>query len=625
MPSAVARDAGRPTTHEGMSQAIVKYAQPEALASPLLLSPPETVPPVDELERVEQELKALKQKSFERAKKADDDLRTIEVAMRKMREMEKGKARAMSKVKREPSYTPSLGAEDRSSPGQPSTSSKTQVNGNAIYSSGVALPKSVLDMKQKLKKKDKDKKRKRDVDDSDGEHDAQRPRKFSPLPPSHKETHTYKPTTLRTVTHPKTSSGLDWNLPTQHPLLAPRPQIPQPLPPGPRKPIEVTEDFTKAKTTTQQVPIGTFYTSIEPWLRPIKEEDVGWLEFTADEVEPYIVPKLGRHYTEVWEEEDINLFGGLPVQLDFSSSRNHTSSSSGLPAPLPKWDPSTITDSDLASDKGLGSITERLVTALLPNTDQAKVKGIKEAEDALDAKLTASGSNTNNTSLPKEKVFVSDLEERIKDAARHYGLLDGDPDFSQTNDDPISTALRKAQRQLRAVVATNKARKARLAEIARERLAYQEYVDIRDGLDKNIASTYAKLLKKDGPKATKKKKKSETNGGVNGINGAGGPPAPLPNPASLGLTHDEEGQLVVPESLMNLVHTRGQWEECIGKAFEERERESYGGRGLPSRSVFEGVDAEVRRQLNQYAGRPCGPGAVDVPMDGSSSQTNGVT
>lgn len=103
MPSAVARDAGRPTTHEAMSQAIVKYAQPEALASPLLLSPPEAVPPVDELERVEQELKALKQKSLERAKKADDDLRIIESAMRKMRDMEKGKARAMSKVKREPS------------------------------------------------------------------------------------------------------------------------------------------------------------------------------------------------------------------------------------------------------------------------------------------------------------------------------------------------------------------------------------------------------------------------------------------------------------------------------------------------------------------------------------------
>ncbi len=93
---------------------------------------------------------------------------------------------------------------------------------------------------------------------------------------------------------------------------------------------------------------------------------------------------------------------------------------------MPKWDPSTITEADLASDKGLGPVTERLVTALLPNTDQAKVKGVKEAEDAFEAKMVASGSNANITSLPKEKAFVSDLEDRIKDTARHYGLLEGD-------------------------------------------------------------------------------------------------------------------------------------------------------------------------------------------------------
>ncbi len=120
------------------------------------------------------------------------------------------------------------------------------------------------------------------------------------------------------------------------------------------------------------------------------------------------------------------------------------------------------------------------------------------------------------------------------------------------------------------MIATNKARKARLAEIARDRLAYQEYVDVRDGLDKNITLTYAKLQKKDGPKVMKKKKKGELNGGINGVNGIAGPPVPLPNPASSGLTHDDEGQLVVPEALMSLVHARMEWEECIGKAFEER-------------------------------------------------------
>jgi len=39
------------------------------------------------------------------------------------------------------------------------------------------------------------------------------------------------------------------------------------------------------------------------------------------------------------------------------------------------------------------------------------------------------------------------------------------PDYSEKVDDPIATALRQAQRELRTVVATNKARKERLAAI----------------------------------------------------------------------------------------------------------------------------------------------------------------
>ena len=41
--------------------------------------------------------------------------------------------------------------------------------------------------------------------------------------------------------------------------------------------------------------------------------------------------------------------------------------------------------------------------------------------------------------------------------------LEVQPDFSEAVDDPIATALRHAQRELRTVVATNKARRARLA------------------------------------------------------------------------------------------------------------------------------------------------------------------
>lgn len=124
------------------------------------------------------------------------------------------------------------------------------------------------------------------------------------------------------------------------------------------------------------------------------------------------------------------------------------------------------------------------------------------------------------------------------------------PDYSEAVDDPIATALRHAQRELRTVLATNKVRRARLAAIAEDRLAYQEYVDGRDAIDKNIQTLYGKLQKKDGPKVSKKKKqKGDPPPGMNGNSGLTGMAALPPCPAALGLSPDEHSQLHVPEQL----------------------------------------------------------------------------
>lgn len=84
-----------------MSSTVSSYASPAAIRSILFKSPPETVPPTEELEGLHAELKLLKQRTLERAKKAGDDLRTIEESMRRLKEKEKGKAKAIEKIKRE--------------------------------------------------------------------------------------------------------------------------------------------------------------------------------------------------------------------------------------------------------------------------------------------------------------------------------------------------------------------------------------------------------------------------------------------------------------------------------------------------------------------------------------------
>jgi transcriptional adapter 3 len=149
------------------------------------------------------------------------------------------------------------------------------------------------------------------------------------------------------------------------------------------------------------------------------------------------------------------------------------------------------------------------------------------------------------------------------------------------------------------VVALNKARKERLAAIARDRLGYQEYLDLRTALDRSITNAYAKVQKKDEPKLSKKKKKmSEPNGSANGNTPSAS--VPKPSPAALGLGPDDDLHLVVPDQLKQLVETRRQWVSTVGSVFDEKERECPGRIwGLPRHSIYEGLEEAVRRDLAQ--------------------------
>ena len=84
-----------------MASRLSSFDLPPSITSSLLKSPPEAVPPTDELERLFSELKFAQQKAVERSRKAGEDLRTIAESMRRMAEKEKGKSKAVDKVKRE--------------------------------------------------------------------------------------------------------------------------------------------------------------------------------------------------------------------------------------------------------------------------------------------------------------------------------------------------------------------------------------------------------------------------------------------------------------------------------------------------------------------------------------------
>ena len=207
-------------------------------------------------------------------------------------------------------------------------------------------------------------------------------------------------------------TGPEFSVPPTQNLLPARPPIPQAPKPGPRKPVSVEEDFSNVKAPPQ-VLVTTFYSSIEPYIRPIKEEDVGYLEYTGDEVEPYVMPKLGRHYLEVWEDQDMGILP--PVLLE-----NPTAPLTSYSAPTPKWDPSTLTDTDLwVEEKGHAPLTERVISAILPIPDMGVWKGVKAAEDAMEGRPGGSGA----AAARKERLNVTDLEARIRDMMRYHGLI----------------------------------------------------------------------------------------------------------------------------------------------------------------------------------------------------------
>ncbi|KAI0093838.1 histone acetyltransferases subunit 3-domain-containing protein [Irpex rosettiformis] len=603
-----------------MSAIVTQYSVPPAIRSILLKNPPDALPPTEELEALQAELRLAKQRTLERAKKAGDDLRTIEESMRRLREKEKGKGKAIEKVKKERGFTPLPNGEDKRLSAQPQSNPKSRLPsmpGSGAHSTASTPsydPRKTLADEARKKKK----KRKRD-DVSDTETEPHKTRKTTPVP---QNTQPHMPPPVKVTKYPssilnqlsKPAAGPDFTVPSQTVSMPVKPSAPAPPIPGPSKPTEVRDDFSKAKQPSQ-VLITTFYTSIEPWLRPIKEEDIGFLEHTDDKVEPFIMPKLGRHYSEVWEEEDIANYGkALPGTAAVRSGVTLPGSSSM--APLPRWEPSQLQEKDLLTEeRGHGPLTERLVSAMIPMQNATEWKGVKAAEEAMEGRP---GTNGAAAQAARDKMNVADLEERVRNVMRFHGFLNEVPDYSEAVDDPIATALRHAQAELRKVVAINKTRRARLAAIARDRLGYQFYLEDREDLDKCISNLYTKLQKKsEGPKSHKKKKKvPEPNGAANALNSAA---VIAPSPAALGLTPTDDYELNVPEQLRQYVQTRRRYVDAVGKVFEAKERESPGRiYGLPKTSIYEGIDEEVQRELERL-----GPSSRSGPSLGvAQARTN---
>lgn len=406
---------------------------------------------------------------------------------------------------------------------------------------------------------------------------------------------------------------------TRHVTHIPQKPVTQSLlVPGPSSPRQVTEDFSKLKPPAQ-TSISTFWSYVEPWLRPIREEDVGLLEWDGDEEIPFTIPPLGRHYTEIWDDED----NGRYMEALALPPKTPTTAS------LTRWDPSSLQDSDLISDKGhsLGPIHERLLSTILPIPMLADGKPFAGAgaNGKANSEVTFLNPSMVDEKIGKMKPFegdkqppkigVQDMQERIVKELKSIGLLSDEevrdfmtmclrsdvdiyyfflqPDYSNAADDPLAFELRQCQKALREQMVINKARRRRLAEIAKARLARNEFEEHVTALERSILAKYQQLQKQDVPNRPKKKKKSGgAGGGAHVVPDGPLLPPPHIHPAVWGMKRLEDGSEVgVDEELNNMVLTRQRFVELVQQCLDAKDREHPGLLyNSPTESIYKGLE-----------------------------------
>ncbi|KAL8691905.1 MAG: hypothetical protein Q9218_002951 [Villophora microphyllina] len=370
------------------------------------------------------------------------------------------------------------------------------------------------------------------------------------------------------------------------------------------------KDFSNAKPSNQ-VNANTFQVYLEPYLRPMIEEDMAFLKERGDRTTPFVMPRRGkRHYTEVWAEED--------GQFSLDSSQQDTDK---LPPNQPRGNLEQMTDDIAETDQiSNGPMLNRLLSTMrfenrhspsddkpstTTNGDVPMTNGVTNGEtngmaDHNDSSSSQNPSKTPSTTLPPAtympesnqsswrsssnniRMDAATIDDRLRQELRYMGFLSedsGEPDYDAHYDDEVAERLRTLQEELRRVSLENGARKARILELAKERMAYQEYSTIRDDLDTQVQQAYLKRNRTLSKTKKNPKKPGGAGGGSHLVNGANGG-------ADMGISKPGIG-----EPVRQLMNRRQKWVDMIGPVFVAGE----GGEGVDlenKATIFDAVSME---------------------------------
>ncbi|CAL5872989.1 uncharacterized protein PFLUO_LOCUS7258 [Penicillium psychrofluorescens] len=294
------------------------------------------------------------------------------------------------------------------------------------------------------------------------------------------------------------------------------------------------KDFSNAKPSNQ-VSANTFQAYIDPFVRPLTEEDIAWLRDRGDRVTPFINPRRGKkNYRQLWSEED---------GLSYDQSQDDKDQ---LPLNQGRGSIEQLTDDKTETNEvSIGPLLSRLCSLLryehrtLPednptsNGDTSGAGGL--GGDAMDIDGTNGELETKTESKPHPpatafrdadpngfktsvaKLDHAQLDERAKAELRYIGFLgtDDNPDYDAHFDDEVAERLRLLQNELKKQVITNNARKARILKIAQEHMALLEFTTIQDDLDSQVQQAYLKRTRTMG-KSKKGSQAKHRPGGAGG-------------------------------------------------------------------------------------------------------------
>lgn len=333
------------------------------------------------------------------------------------------------------------------------------------------------------------------------------------------------------------------------------------------------KDFSNAKPTNQ-VQANTFATYLEPYFRAFTEEDLAFLRERGDRTTPFVIPRRGKkHYTEIWAEED----GALSVDAPYQSRDK-------LPANQARGDVETMNDAMAETDQvSAGPILSRLLATLRPEhrapaaEERPTANGITNGEANVNGEANGDLSDPSQplsdapapippaTFMPESnseswkkathpKLDHAQVDERIKQELRHIGFLppDTEPDYDAHYDDEIAARLRYLQGRLKEVSIMNGARKARLQELTKERMAHQEFTTILEDLDGQVQTAYLKRTRTLG-KSKKTKRPGGAGGGSHFVGGA-----------NTGMARPGIGDMT-----KTLMERRGKWVDTIGGVLDQ--------------------------------------------------------